>query len=87
MMVCHSSIKWPDRFAQRSPQRFSTSLAMADIGIVNPRSKAKGALIPIMHLNAPANKAMHYHDIIITPARTVQQGIVDVEKNKTWDML
>jgi hypothetical protein len=57
--------------------------APALIRIMNPRRNAKGAITAITHQNATAEMAMQYRDIIITAARTVERGVVDVEENET----
>ena len=54
---------------------------------MNARRNAKGAITAITHQNATAGMAMQYHDIIITAARTVDRGVVDVEENETWERL
>jgi len=48
---------------------------------MNARSNPKGAITAITQLNAMAEMAPQYRDIIITAARTVDQGVVDVEEN------
>jgi hypothetical protein len=55
--------------------------------IMNARRNAKGAITAITHQNATAEMAMRYRDIIITAARTVDTGVVDVEENETWERL
>jgi len=54
---------------------------------MNARRNAKGTITAITHQNATAGMAMQYHDIIITAARTVDRGVVDVEENETWERL
>ena len=61
--------------------------APAHIRIMNAKRNAKGAFIAITHPNATAEMAMQYQDIIITAARTVDRGVVDVEENETWERL
>jgi predicted phage tail protein len=52
---------------------------------MNARRNAKGAIMAITHQNATTEMAMRYCDIIITAARTVDMGVVDVEENETWE--
>jgi len=54
---------------------------------MNTKRNAKGAMTTIMHPNATAEMALHYRDIIITAARTVHKGVVDVEENESWESL
>jgi len=61
--------------------------APAHIRIMNARRNAKGAITAITHQNATAEMAMWYRDIIITAARTVDKGVVDIEENETWERL
>jgi hypothetical protein len=55
--------------------------------IMIAKRNAKGAITAITHPNAIAEMAMQYRDIIITPARTVDRGVMDVEENETWERL
>jgi len=52
---------------------------------MNARRNAKGAITGITHQNATAEMALQYCDIIITAARTVGKGVVDVEDNDSWE--
>jgi hypothetical protein len=61
--------------------------APAHVRIMNAKRNAKGAITAITHPNATAEMAMQYRDIIITAARTVDRGVVDVEENETWERL
>jgi len=61
--------------------------ALAHIRNMNAKSNAKGAITAITHLNATAEMAMQYCDIIITAVRTVHRGVMDVEGNETWERL
>jgi hypothetical protein len=54
---------------------------------MNTRRNAKGAITTITHQNATQEMALLYGDIIITSARTVNKGAVDVEGNETWARL
>ena len=62
-------------------------LAAAHIWIMNARRNAKGTITAITHQNATAEMALRYCDLIITAARTVDKGVVDVEGNETWERL
>jgi hypothetical protein len=61
--------------------------APAHIRIMNARRNAKCVITAITHQNATAEMTMEYRDIIITAARTVDRGVVDVEENETWQRL
>jgi len=61
--------------------------APAPIRIMNAKRNAKGAITAITHPNATAEMALYYRDIIITAARTVDTGVVDVEENESWERL
>jgi len=61
--------------------------APAHIRILNAKRNAKGAITEITHPNATAEMALLSCDIIITAARTVDKGVVDVEENESWDRL
>jgi hypothetical protein len=61
--------------------------APAHIRIMNAKRNAKGAITAITHPNATAEMALQYRDIIITAARTVDKGVVDVEENESWERL
>jgi outer membrane biosynthesis protein TonB len=61
--------------------------APAHIRIMNAKRNARGAITAITHPNATAWMAVHYRDIIITAARTVDKGVVDVEEKESWQRL
>jgi len=61
--------------------------APAHIRIMNARRNYNGAITAITHQNATAEMALHYRDIIITAARTVDKGVIDVEENESWERL
>jgi len=61
--------------------------APAHIRIMNARRNAKGAITSITRQNATVAMALRYRDIIITPVRTVDKAVVDVEENKSWETL
>ena len=54
---------------------------------MNVRRNAKGANTAITHQNGTFEMAMRYRGIIITAARTVDKGCVDVQENETSEML
>jgi len=57
--------------------------APAYIRIMNTKRNAKGAITAITHPNATAEMALQYRDIIITEARMVDKGVMDVEENES----
>jgi hypothetical protein len=59
--------------------------ALAHIRIMNARRNAKGAVRAITHQTVTAEMAMRYRDVIITAARTMNRGVVDVTENETWE--
>jgi hypothetical protein len=61
--------------------------APAHIRIINARRNAKGTIRAIMHQNASAEMVMQYRNIIITAARTVDRGVLDVIEHETWEWL
>jgi len=54
---------------------------------MNARRNAKGVITEMTQQNATAEMALQYRDIIITAARTVDKGVVDVEENESWERL
>jgi len=54
---------------------------------MNAKRNAKGAITAITHPNTTAEMVMPYRDIIITAARIVDRGVVDVEEKETWERL
>jgi hypothetical protein len=61
--------------------------APAHIRIINARSNAQCAITAITHQNTTAEMALQYRDITITAARTVDNGVLDVEENQSWERL
>jgi len=61
--------------------------ALAHITIMNARMNAMGATTAITHQNATAEMALRYSDIIITAARIVDKGVVDVKERESWERL
>jgi len=61
--------------------------APAHIRIMNAKRNAKGAITAITHPNATAEMDLQYRNMIITAARTVNKGVVDVEENESWERL
>jgi outer membrane biosynthesis protein TonB len=57
----------------------------AHIRIMNAKRNAKAGITAITHPNATAETTLQYRDIIITTARTVDKGVVDVEENESWE--
>jgi hypothetical protein len=54
---------------------------------MNTNRNAKGAIAAIMYQNLTAEIAQRSCGIIITAARTVDKGVVDVEDNESWEWL
>ena len=54
---------------------------------MNAKWNAKGAITPITHRNATTEMARQFRNIIITAARTVEKGVVDVEQHESWQGL
>jgi len=54
---------------------------------MNAKRNAKGAITAITHPNAKAEMALQYRDIIITAARMVDHGVLDVQENVSWGRL
>ena len=61
--------------------------ALAHTRIMNTRGNDKGAITARTQQNATAEMALRYHHIIITAARTVHKGVVDVKENESWEKL
>jgi hypothetical protein len=59
--------------------------APAHIRIMNAKNNARGTITAITHQNATAAMALIYRDVIITAARTVDNGVIDVEENESWE--
>ena len=54
---------------------------------MNARRNGKGAVTAIMLQNATAEMALGYRDMIIKAARTVDNGVVNVKVNESWEWL
>jgi len=65
-------------FHQKSP---------ATIRIMNAKRNAKGTMKSITHPNETAEMAMRYRDIIITAAKSVYRGVVDVAQNESCERI
>ena len=59
----------------------------AHIRIMNARRNANGAITAMKQTIASPKMALQYDNIIITAARKVDKGDVDVEENESWEML
>jgi hypothetical protein len=55
--------------------------------IMNAQRNAKGATTAVRQQNATAEMALLYHDVNIRAARSVDQGIIDMEGNEPWERL
>ena len=85
------SVPLPNKMDQEIASVINRALfhqqTVAHIRIMNARTNAKGAITAINHQNATAVMAMQYRDIIITAAKTVDRGVVDVKENTTRERL
>jgi len=61
--------------------------APTHVRIMNAKRNAKGAITAIRHPNATAEIALQSRNIIITAARTVDKGVVDIEQSESWARL
>jgi hypothetical protein len=61
--------------------------APAHVRIMNAKRNARGTITAVTHQNATAAMALMYRDVIITAARTVDKGVIDVEENESWERL
>jgi hypothetical protein len=61
--------------------------APAHIRIMNARRNAKCTITAITNQNVTAQMALRFLDIIITAARTVDTGVIDVEENGSLERL
>jgi len=52
---------------------------------MNAKRNVKSASRAIMHLNATAEMALRYRDMILTAARTVDQEVNAIEESQSWD--
>lgn len=53
---------------------------------MNARRNANNVITAIRHQNSTAEMALQQCDIIMTAARAVDKGVVDVEHNQSWEM-
>jgi len=61
--------------------------APVHILIMNAIRNANYAIKAITHQNATAEMGQLYHDIIIMAVRTVDKGVINVNKNESWQRL
>jgi len=61
--------------------------AQEHTGILNAIRNARGEITATTHLNARAQMALHQLDIIISAAWTVDNGVVNLDENESWDTL
>jgi len=59
--------------------------ALAHIRFIIAKRNAKGAITEIAHRDGTAEMALHYRDIIIREASTVDKEVVDVKENESWE--
>jgi len=57
----------------------------AHVRIMNAKIHPKGTITAITLRNATAAMALVYRDLIITAARTVDKGVINVEGNISWE--
>jgi hypothetical protein len=85
------SVPLPNKTDQEIASAINRALfqqqAPAHIRSMNARRNANGTIRAITHHYAAAEMAMRYRPIMITAARTVDKGVVDVEENKPWERL
>jgi len=62
-------------------------MALAHIRIMNAKRNARGTIMAMTDQNATVAMALIYQDVIITAARTVDTGVIDIEENKSWERL
>jgi len=82
------SVPLSNKMDQEIASAFNSALfhqkALAHVRIMNAKRNAKGRFTAITHPNVTAEMALQYREIIITAARTVDNGAVDVEENESW---
>jgi len=61
--------------------------APAHSQMLNAMRNGKGVITAIDHQNATAVMALAYREVIITAARTVDKGAIDVGANESWERL
>jgi hypothetical protein len=61
--------------------------APAHIRIMNRKTNARGTISAITRQKATAAMALIYRNVIITAARTVHKGVINVEENESWESL
>jgi len=85
------SVPLPNKIDQEIASAINIALfyqkAPAHVRIMNAKRNAKGTIMAITHQNATAAMTLAYHDVIITAARTVDKGVIDVEENEYWKRL
>jgi hypothetical protein len=83
------SVPLPNKMDQEIASAINRALfhqqAPAHIRIMKARRNAKGAIMAIRHQNTTAEMAMRYREVIVTAARTVDRGVVDVKSNEIWE--
>jgi len=60
---------------------------LAHIRIMNAKRNDNGAITAMKQTIASPKMALQYDNIIITAARKVDKGVVDVEETESWEML
>jgi len=85
------SVPLPNKMDQEIASAINRALfhqkAPAHVRIMNAKRNPKGTITAITHQNATAAMALAYHDVIITAAHTVDNGVIDVEENESLGRL
>jgi hypothetical protein len=61
--------------------------APASILITNAKRHDGGTIMAITHLDASAVMVLIYRDFIVTAAITLDNGLIDVQANESWQQL
>jgi hypothetical protein len=74
-------IKMDEEIASAVNRALFQQQAPAHVRIMNTRCNARGTITAITHQNATAEMALLYGDIVMKAARSVNEGILNVEGN------
>ena len=85
------SVPPPNKIDQEIASAINRALlqqrAPALIRIMNAKRTARGTIPAVTHQNAMVATALLSCDVIITMARTVVHGVIDVEDEESWERL
>jgi hypothetical protein len=85
------SVPPPNKMDQEIASAINRALfhqkAPAHVRIMNAKRNARGTIMAVTYQNAMAAMALMYRDVIITVARTVAKGVIDVEENDSRERL